>query len=1460
MKNTNERRPAGGAKMRRLSTVVVGALVASLLTAVGGIATAPSAEARFATGGSGTYTGAIDWFEWGTAATQITTSTLTETNTRMIDGKALSVTCTVSNIVGTSNNAAGTVLTNPLMTYQSGTWRGDSFDDLYNIGGTGTANQMVAGLANYYRDTPGSTVKFDFSCSATFDGTPLTLPGLVIADAESSTYYGVNDTEYVQATPTAPNANWYIAERYRSAGCTTSTIAKRSSDNTLRLEPDGVECTDATVGNTAWAGPSAVAVMENTASAAIELRGRGRSAIALGVVFPVDYGDAPASYGEAGSLFVPTPVGGEVPVGNTNVSDASFTPTVPGAPPHRLGGYVDGDGDVYLASADAALDDTTRVDDETSISVTTVKATPGQTYRIDDVSCSAGWVNSWLDWNRNGQFDAGEATGAVECSGGQVDLVWTVPMDAVDSRDDTKTFLRVRIAEVAAQVASPVGLSLSGEVEDYAVNVELPKLKITKESDATAASRVGDTVTYTVTATNIGETDFTTGYPAVIVDDLTDVLDDATYNGDAAANRTGTLTGPNPLAWTGALAAGDTVTLTYSVTLKAGGDGTVHNVAWVPETPDSRTPPACESTVNDVAWGPVDAVTGEACAVTELLLPKLTISKFADTTELPAAGGEVQYTIQVTNPGPGDYTSARLATFTDDLSDVIDDGEVVAGSISASAGTATLSGTTISWSGPLAKGATATVTYRVSYNAGGSNVLFNRACVPASEVALGGLECDTVRIPGAALEQWKQVTASDTPAVAGSTLTYTLFFKNNGQAAATIDAVDDLTQVLDDADLNPASIVASTGLTAAVNGNRIAVTGTVAAGTTGTVTFTVTAKADGERGDSIAANFLLAPNDPPPTTPDCTPADADRPDCTTTPISGVTYEKSVSASDDPIVAGTVLTYQITVRNVGALTAPVSREDVLTGVLDDADVSTQPSSDLGTVTVTDIVDERFTIGGEIAAGATATITYQVVVKPESERGDNVAENFLVAPGAQPPTECVAGSTQCTVTPLPNIDVEKTADPAPGTAVNAGEVVTYTLTFTNTGEAAGAVDYTDDLSGIIDDAELTTAPTTSDDALTASDGTDGEIRVTGRLQGGQTVTVTYAVTVGEDGERGDNVLDNIVFPTGTVDPECGDADVSCTEHPIGQLEAWKSVDPASGTTVRPGQTLTYTLHFENTGTGTVFVDREDVLTRVLDDATVTTDPASADGLTVSAIENGRFRITGTIEPSETATVTYQVTVNADGERGDDRLANFLVPTGEDPSDSCAPLDPDRADCTTNPVSVVSVTKTSDPVSGTKVNPGEKVTYTLAFVNHSTDADAAPLAISYTDHLVDVLDDATLVEGSVTAGGALTATVVGDTLVIEGDIASGETVTVSYAVLVKAYNQQGDHVLNNVVAMTGDEPVCAAGSLLCTTHPVTPPATLPTTGGEVPYGSVAAAMLLLGVGFVLVLLRRRRLVETE
>jgi hypothetical protein len=153
-------------------------------------------------------------------------------------------------------------------------------------------------------------------------------------------------------------------------------------------------------------------------------------------------------------------------------------------------------------------------------------------------------------------------------------------------------------------------------------------------------------------------------------------------------------------------------------------------------------------------------------------------------------------------------------------------------------------------------------------------------------------------------------------------------------------------------------------------------------------------------------------------------------------------------------------------------------------------------------------------------------------------------------------------------------------------------------------------------------------------------------------------------------------------------------------VPALVVSKSSVPTSGTTVSEGQVITYTLTFANTaGRAPAPVDYTDDLTRVLDDATVTTPPAvsTGAGLTLSPISGGRFTITGTIAAGATATVTLSVTVNTP-DTGDHRLDNFLVPTGTTPPAECepgalasvhmfAPVQTETAPstCTTHPVPV-------------------------------------------------------------------------------------------------------------------------------------------------------------------------------
>ena len=114
-----------------------------------------------------------------------------------------------------------------------------------------------------------------------------------------------------------------------------------------------------------------------------------------------------------------------------------------------------------------------------------------------------------------------------------------------------------------------------------------------------------------------------------------------------------------------------------------------------------------------------------------------------------------------------------------------------------------------------------------------------------------------------------------------------------------------------------------------------------------------------------------------------------------------------------------------------------------------------------------------------------------------------------------------------------------------------------------------------------------------------------------------------------------------------------------------------------------------------------------------------------------------------------------------------------------------------------------KSVSPASGTAVEVGDVLTYTLTFTNTGT----VPADVNTSDDLSDVLDDATLDTGSITAGAGLAATPSGNNLNVTGTVPAGATRTVTYQVTVKPFAQQGDHVLANALACEpGDPTPCA------------------------------------------------------
>ncbi|MFE4588801.1 DUF7927 domain-containing protein [Streptomyces laurentii] len=626
----------------------------------------------------------------------------------------------------------------------------------------------------------------------------------------------------------------------------------------------------------------------------------------------------------------------------------------------------------------------------------------------------------------------------------------------------------------------------------------------------------------------------------------------------------------------------------------------------------------------------------------------------------------------------------------------------------------------------------------------------------------------------------------------GDSVTYTVTVTNDGTVDYTADNpatfTDDLSDVTDDAKVDPASL---TGGAQLLDGG-VSWSGPLAVGESHTVTYTVTVNGP-DQGDHVLRNAVI-----PGPTGSCTSAD----DCTSTiPVAAFTVTKSVDAT--AAAPGDVLHYTLTVTNTGAVdfggtgtphAPPAHIVDALAGDLTAADYNGDASNG-GTLQGTDLVWDL-----DLPIGATEELTYSLTA--HSDITATTVITNTVTPGQYGTCATPDACTTETTIQTRGFTVAKTVSPG---AAQPGDRVTYTVTVTNTGTtaftAADPASFTDDLSGVLDDA------TYNNDATGGATVTGDTLSWSGPLAVGATATVTYSVTV-NDPVTGDQHLRNAVTPgtSGT----CATAGSCTTEIPVVVPERGftvvKSVSPGAA---QPGDRVAYTVTVTNTGE-TAFTDADpasftDDLSGVLDDATYNNDATG--GATVTG---NTLSWSGPLAVGATVTVTYSVTVN-DPVTGDRHLRNAVTPGA---SGTCATT----GTCTTDvPVTVptrgFTVAKTVSPRTA---EPGDTVTYTVAVTNTGstafTDADPA----TFTDDLSDVLDDATY-NNDATGG----ATVSGNTLSWSGPLAVGATVTVTYSVTVND-PVTGDRHLRNAVT-PGTSGTCATTGTCTTDVPVTvvPPA---------------------------------------
>ena len=259
---------------------------------------------------------------------------------------------------------------------------------------------------------------------------------------------------------------------------------------------------------------------------------------------------------------------------------------------------------------------------------------------------------------------------------------------------------------LVAKASGPASSNNDGAACGSPANLGITKTASTvADPGAGAIVTAGGKVTWTLSVTNNGpgySSGFTlndaipAGYTSVSVTGAS-----ANIPGASSANTFGcTVTGNSVQCVEGfgsaGLAPGATATLTFTATAPA--TGCLTNVA--------------NTLGNEQINGTQNSNSSTTC------VGSYTTSKSASA---PSASGVVTYTVTVTNTGSAAYTPTVPASFSDNLSDVLDDATYVLGSATSSVAGWTFTGpsgnpATLTGAAPLAVGQSATITYQVKIN------------------------------------------------------------------------------------------------------------------------------------------------------------------------------------------------------------------------------------------------------------------------------------------------------------------------------------------------------------------------------------------------------------------------------------------------------------------------------------------------------------------------------------------------------------------------------------------------------------------------------------------------------------------------------------------------------------------------------------------------------------------------
>ena len=916
----------------------------------------------------------------------------------------------------------------------------------------------------------------------------------------------------------------------------------------------------------------------------------------------------------------------------------------------------------------------------------------------------------------------------------------------------------------------PKGTDVTGTASKTVTTVNAdPKMTVTKTADPTSGLKVGQTVTYTITATNSGN---------VTINGLT--VADA-LEGVEIGTLDVTSIAPGETA---------TATATYVVTQGDVDAGEINNTATV----TGKNPKGA-----DVIG------TASAKVTTEEGAPVLTVTKTASKTTGAAVDDEITYTVTVKNTGnvtvkgitledaklpagsapaafdlaPGQEKNDISYTYTVTQADV-DAGQIL-NTVTAKGknpkkedvtGTASATVTTVE-AAPAIRvtksadpesgvGKDDVITYTVTVENTG-NVTVKGITLADAKIPAGRAPAAFDLAPGAKKDDITytyKVTQADVDAgQIENTVTATGKSPKNeditGTASKTVTTEEPAAALTVDKDVEDALVLALVGYNVGdVITYKVKVTNS------GNVSVTNGTLSD-DHADLSAKTFALAPGETSEEftyTYTVTQDDFDAGTITNTVKANATAARGQNpreASDSITIGSDDHDPELTVTKTASKSSNAAVDDVIT--------YTVTVENTGNVTVKGITleDAKLPAGSAPAAFDLApgqkkeniTYTYKVT---QADVDAGQIDNTVTATGKDPEGEDVTGTASKTVTTVtadPKLTVTKSAEPAENVAKDG--VITYTIVVTNSGNVTVKGIELEDTLVELDEEAFDLAPT-------------------------DTKTITYTYTVNQtDVDAGK--IDNTVTATGK-DPK--NADVTGTASKTvptvasdAKLSVKKSANPTSG--IKEGDTVTYTVEVTNDGNVTI------------SDIT----------LSDSKMSEGDAPETFYLAPGATKTVTYNYTAKqAEVDAG--KITNTATATGKDPKGRKIETSATAEVTTVAPKAELTVEKSADPKTEVKV--GDNVIYTVVVTNSG---NVTVKGINLSDTLVTINEAAF-------------------------DLAPGKNKTVTYEYTVKQADVDAGKVDNTATA-TGKDPknadVTGTGSETVTTVAADPKLTVTKTADK-------------------------------